>query len=92
MAVYIKCHLWSSGSLIHYWNRLYCSNLHYNENSNRKQATTSEGKLRWVVAYPKAFKGEKAVAKPLKEKPTYGKNIVFCTRHYQIIVPPLYLI
>ncbi|XP_028412060.1 uncharacterized protein LOC114534789 [Dendronephthya gigantea] len=52
--------------------RLYCSNLHFNENSNRKQATTSEGKLRWTIAYPKAFKGEKAVAKPLKEKPTYG--------------------
>ncbi|XP_028410291.1 uncharacterized protein LOC114532904 [Dendronephthya gigantea] len=51
--------------------RLYCSNLHYNENSNRKQATTADGKLRWAISYPKAFKGEKAVAKPLKEKPTY---------------------
>jgi hypothetical protein len=50
--------------------RLYCSNLHYN-NSNRKQATTADGRLRWAVSYPKAFKGENAVAKPLKEKPTY---------------------
>jgi hypothetical protein len=44
--------------------------LHYNENSKRKQATTVDGTLRWVIAYPKAFKGEKAVAKPVKEKPT----------------------
>jgi hypothetical protein len=50
--------------------------LHYNENSNRKQAKTAEGKLRWAIAYPKAFKGEKAVAKPLKEKPTYSKNFI----------------
>lgn len=56
------------------FNRLYCANLHYNENSNRKQATTADGNLRWAIAYPKAFKGEKAVAKPLKEKPTYGKK------------------
>jgi hypothetical protein len=48
--------------------------LHYNENSNRKQATTADGKLRWAISYPKAFKGEKAVAKPIKEKPTYGKK------------------
>ena len=46
--------------------------MHYNENSARKQATTSEGKLRWAVSYPKALKGERAVAKPLKEKPSYG--------------------
>ena len=32
------------------------TNLHFNENSNRKQATTAEGNLRWAIAYPKAFK------------------------------------
>ena len=62
--------------LFFYFNRLYCSNLHFNENSNRKQATTAEGNLRWAIAYPKAFKGEKAVGKPLKEKPTYGRNLM----------------
>jgi hypothetical protein len=51
--------------------------LYYNKNSNRKQATTADGKLRWAVSYSKAFKGEKAVAKPLKEKPTYSKNFIF---------------
>ena len=56
------------------FNRLYCENLHYNENSNRKQARTADGNLRWAIVYPKAFKGEKAVAKPLKEKPSYGKE------------------
>jgi hypothetical protein len=53
--------------------RLFCSNLHYNENSAREQARTRDGKLRWAIKYPKAFKGEKAVAKPVKEKPSYGK-------------------
>ncbi|CAB4031322.1 Hypothetical predicted protein, partial [Paramuricea clavata] len=51
--------------------RLFCSNLHYNENANRSQATTAEGVSRWSIVYPKANKGEKAVAKPLKEQPTY---------------------
>ena len=41
----------------------------------RKQAKTKDGTLRWAVTYPKAFQGDKAVAKPLKEKPTYGKNM-----------------
>jgi hypothetical protein len=54
--------------------RLYCSNMHYNENATRKQAKTRDRALRWAVTYPKAFQGEKAIAKPLKEKPTYGKN------------------
>ena len=31
------------------------------------------------LVYPKAHKGEKAVAKPLKEKPTYSKNNVVMT-------------
>ena len=48
------------------------------------QAKTAEGKLRWAIAYPKAFKGEKAVAKPLKEKPTYGKSYIFLTRQYNM--------
>ena len=58
--------------------------MHYNENSNRMQAKTAEGKLRWAIAYPKVFKGEKAVAKPLKEKPTYGKSYIFPTRQYNM--------
>ena len=48
------------------------------------QAKTAEGKLRWAIAYPKAFKREKAVAKPLKEKPTYGKSSIFPTRQYNM--------
>ena len=38
-----------------------------------------EGIERWSIVYPKAHKGEKAVAKPLKEKPTYSKNNVVMT-------------
>ena len=48
--------------------------MHYNENANRRQATTSEGVDRWLVVYPKAHKGEKAVVKLLKESPTYSKH------------------
>ncbi|XP_028417287.1 uncharacterized protein LOC114541682 [Dendronephthya gigantea] len=51
---------------------LFCANLHYNENSKRKQATKADSTAQWAIVYPKAFKGEKAVAKPLKEKPAYG--------------------
>ncbi len=56
------------------YNRLFVSNMHYNENANRSQAVTQEGIERWSIVYPKAQKGEKAVAKPLKEKPTYSRN------------------
>ncbi|XP_046850274.1 uncharacterized protein LOC124443791 isoform X1 [Xenia sp. Carnegie-2017] len=52
--------------------RLFCANLHYNENANRPQATTQKGDKRWSVAYPKAHKGEKAVAKPISDCPTYN--------------------
>ena len=48
--------------------------MHYNENANRAQATTGKGDKLWAIAYPKAQKGEKAVAKPLKEQPTYSKS------------------
>ena len=53
--------------------------MHYSENANRRQAVTKEGIERWSIVYPKAHKGEKAVAKPLKEKPTYSKNNVAMT-------------
>ena len=56
-------------------SKLYCSNLHYNENANRLQSKTTEGTSRWSISYPKAHKGEKAVAKPIKELPTYSKHI-----------------
>ena len=39
-------------------SRLFCSNIHFNENSQRKQAKTEMGEDRWVVIYPKAHKGE----------------------------------
>ncbi|CAB3977882.1 Hypothetical predicted protein [Paramuricea clavata] len=51
--------------------RLFCSNMHFNENSQRKQAKTKEGEDRWVVIYPKAHKGEKSIARKIKEEATY---------------------
>ena len=52
--------------------RIFCLNLHYNENAQRRQTQAIDGQLRWLIVYPKAYKGEKAVARPLKEKPSYG--------------------
>ncbi|CAB3996155.1 Hypothetical predicted protein [Paramuricea clavata] len=51
--------------------RLFCSNMHFNENSQRKQAKTKEGEDRWVVIYPKAHKGGKSIARKIKEEATY---------------------
>jgi hypothetical protein len=53
--------------------RLFCSNMHFNENSKRDQAKTKQGDDRWFVVYPKAFKGEKAIARQVKECPTFSK-------------------
>lgn len=56
--------------------------MHYNENSNRKQAKTKEGVDRWHIIYPKAHKGEKAVAKQIKESSTHSKSrILFEIKH-----------
>ena len=38
----------------------FCSNMHFNED-------------RWVVIYPKVHKGEKCIARKIKEEPTYSK-------------------
>ncbi|XP_033740310.1 uncharacterized protein LOC117327446 [Pecten maximus] len=46
--------------------------LHYNENSNRPQATTRNGELKFATCYPKAKKGTAAVVKPCKPPPTFG--------------------
>lgn len=47
--------------------RLYLAALHFNENSQRKQATTKTGNAMYAVSYPKARKGE-GVAKEVKSK------------------------
>ena len=57
--------------------RIFCSNLHFNENAKRLQAQTTNGENRWSIVYPKAHKGEKAVAKPIKELPTYSKHCTY---------------
>jgi hypothetical protein len=63
--------------------------LHYNENSNRKQATTPDGMLRWAISYPKAFKGGKEVVKPIKEKPIYGKKSPPCEKDLTSRIMPV---
>ena len=61
--------------------RIFCSNLHFSKNSQRKQAKTKEGVDRWVVIYPKAHMGEKAISRKVKEKTTHSK---FKNRLYNV--------
>ncbi|XP_059419942.1 uncharacterized protein LOC132155140 isoform X2 [Carassius carassius] len=50
--------------------RLYLAAMHYNENANREQATTTEGQAVYKIVFPKSKKGE-CTAKPVKIEPTY---------------------
>ena len=51
--------------------RLELAALHFNENSNRKQALTKEGEEQYDIVFPKYKKGGYIVQKVV-EKPTYG--------------------
>ncbi|XP_064613963.1 uncharacterized protein LOC135477701 [Liolophura sinensis] len=52
--------------------RLYLAGLHYNENSRKPRDTTSDGRVRWQLCYPKAKKGLEAVVKPISTGPSFG--------------------
>ena len=56
--------------------RLSLSPLHYNENSDRLQKVTSDGRPRYSIKCPKAKKGGYAL-QPVKGPPTYGTFIQF---------------
>jgi len=45
--------------------------IHYNENSDRVQKTTSSGEKVWEVRFPKFKKGGYSII-PVKTAPTYG--------------------
>ncbi|KAG5285072.1 hypothetical protein AALO_G00033790 [Alosa alosa] len=50
--------------------RLYLAALHYNENANRGQATTSSGDPLYKLSFPKSRKGE-CRARPVKTDATF---------------------
>ncbi|KAM8733556.1 uncharacterized protein AB9X84_025253 [Acanthopagrus schlegelii] len=50
--------------------RLYLAALHYNENTDRPQATSTGGELLFRVSFPKSKHGE-CTAKPVKAEPTF---------------------
>ena len=52
--------------------RLQLAVLHFNENSNRAQATTKQGEGRYDIIFPKYKKGGYTVRK-VTEDATYGK-------------------
>ncbi|KAI9520599.1 hypothetical protein NQZ68_015138, partial [Dissostichus eleginoides] len=45
--------------------------LHFNHNSSREVARTSDGEVRYAVRYPRFCKGG-WVVRPIKEKPSYA--------------------
>ena len=47
--------------------------MHFNENSNRKQAVTKEGEHHFRIVFPKYKKGY--VVKRVVEAPTYGEAL-----------------
>ena len=49
--------------------------LHYNENADRKQATSSDGRLQHSIRFPKYKKGG-FTGTTLKEDTTYGTKFV----------------
>ncbi|XP_073731245.1 uncharacterized protein [Misgurnus anguillicaudatus] len=55
--------------------RLYLAALHYNENADRGQATTSSGDPRFKLSFPKSRKGE-CRARPVKTEATF-RNFIF---------------
>lgn len=54
--------------------------LHFNENSNKLQRVIKCGERaneqQWQLTYPKYKKGE-AVAKPVKDTPTFGTYVYY---------------
>ena len=53
--------------------RLWLAALHFNENTQRTQAVTKEGKARYIIVFPKYKRGEYTVRKIFVDS-TYGKN------------------
>ena len=66
-------------------HRLQLAALHFNENSNRKQAITKSGKERYDVVFPKYKKGGYVVRKVVV-KPTYGMLIVLPNIHHNFYI------
>lgn len=55
-------------------NRLALAALHFNENSSREQAVTSDGEERYDILFPKYKKGGHIVRK-VTVNPTYSKHL-----------------
>ncbi|KAJ4928894.1 hypothetical protein JOQ06_004516 [Pogonophryne albipinna] len=58
-------------SFLGMYSRLLMAALHFNHNSSREVARTSDGEVRYAVRYPRFCKGG-WVVRPIKEKPSYA--------------------
>ncbi len=56
-----------------FFHRIHLASLHYNENSERMQAVTRDGKPRFTLCFPKSKRGKHTV-RAVKTKATYSKN------------------
>ena len=63
--------------------------MHFNENVNREQATTSEGDLRYAVGFTKAKKGTPSV-KGVKPAATFGKSLSKWHMKHEVMFPTVY--
>ena len=50
--------------------------LHYNENSNREQAVTADGRIKFALKFPRHKKGGYSVRKE-RTKATYGRSYLY---------------
>lgn len=57
--------------LIYYLYRLLLAAMHYNFNSNRKQAVTRKGQKQFTVSFPK-YKGGGFIVRKVKTSINYG--------------------
>ena len=62
----------------HYFNRLELASLHFNENSDRKQAVTTEGKDQFEIVFPKFKRGGYTVRRVMVD-PTFSKAVYSTT-------------
>ena len=56
-------------------SRIQLAALHFNENSNQKQAITKKGERQFSIVFPKYKKGG-YIVKKVTEEATYGKKTI----------------
>ena len=64
---------WLSETFSIHWFRLCLFAIHYNENSDRLQKVTADGRPKYAIKYTKSKKGDHSLM-PVKSVATYGSR------------------